>query len=82
MENKNIEGDTKKKESIDKIDIFKDFKSINNTTAEQLYRNGIKTLEDLKNISWVDLAKIEGVDKKTAKKIKKEVGKKFKRRFI
>jgi len=77
-ENRNRDEGTKEK-GINKIDIFKDFKSIDDTVAEQLYRNGIKTLDDLNRISWIDLTEIEGVDKKTAKKIKKEVEKKFKK---
>ncbi|MGF3554426.1 MAG: helix-hairpin-helix domain-containing protein [Thermoplasmatota archaeon] len=67
------------RETIDdfdkKIEIFKDFKTINEETAILLYDHGYTTIESLKKATIKDLRKIKGIKRKTAKKIIKEIAK-------
>jgi DNA integrity scanning protein DisA with diadenylate cyclase activity/ribosomal protein L40E len=62
----------------DKIDAFKEIKSIDDATAILLYDNGYTKIETLKNVPIKDLIKIKGIKKKQAKDIKKEVDRFFK----
>jgi Holliday junction resolvasome RuvABC DNA-binding subunit len=70
------------RETIDdfdkKIEIFKDFKTINEETAILLYDHGYTTIESLKKATIKDLRKIKGIKRKTAKKIIKEIDNKIK----
>jgi flagellar protein FlaI len=54
--------------------IFKGIKSIDEITAEFLFDNGIKSVDDLNELSIKDLIKITGIKRKEAKKIMKELG--------
>jgi hypothetical protein len=57
----------------EKIDVFKDIKSIDEDTATLLYESGYTSLDALKNASVKDLSDIKDIKKKTAKKIKEEI---------
>lgn len=69
LEDDIINLDEKREE---KIDTFKDIKSIDEDTAVLLYNSGITSIRSLQNLSVKDLAK-KGITKKIAKKIKKEI---------
>jgi hypothetical protein len=56
-----------------KIKAFKEIESIDEDTAILLYDNGFTNIDSLKNSSFRDLIKIEGIKRKTAKKIFKEL---------
>ena len=56
-----------------KIDNFKDLKSIDDDTAKLLFGNGYTSIDDLKDASIKDIVKIKGIKKKVAKSIKKEI---------
>ena len=56
-----------------KVDAFKDIETIDEKTAVLLYDNGFTSIEDLKNATAKDLAKIKGIKKRIAKKIIKEL---------
>jgi flagellar protein FlaI len=64
------------KEIIQKIDLFKDIKSIDKDTAILLYKKGILTVEELSKRCLKDLIKNYGIKRKTAKKIIKELSNK------
>ena len=64
-------------ERKNKIEVFKDIKSIDEDTAVLLYDHGFMTIEDLRDISAKDLSHIKGIKRKVAKKIKKEISSKF-----
>jgi len=83
---KNIEEEIEEEESKTKedteeqnkkIEIFKDYKSVNERTAILLFDNGYVTVESLKNVTLEDLRKIKGIKRRTAKKIKKEIDEKI-----
>jgi hypothetical protein len=61
------------------IDIvaFKDIKSIDEITAEILYKNGYFSIENLKDATVDDLVEIRGIKRKLAKQIKKEIEQKM-----
>jgi ribosomal protein S13 len=61
-------------EEESKIDVFKDIKSIDEKTAKLLYKNGITSVDILREKSTNELTKIKGIRRKLAKKIKREVG--------
>ncbi len=61
----------------DKIEAFKDMKSIDEATAILLYDNGFKSTDDLKYASIKDIIKIKGIRKKDAKKIINEIEERF-----
>jgi hypothetical protein len=52
---------------------FKGIKSINEKTAELLYKNGYFSVENIKEASIDDLVQIRGIKRKLAKQIKKEI---------
>ncbi len=52
-----------------------DIKGVGKTTAKELKKMGIKSIDDLKDLSVDDLAKIKGIGKKTAKDIKEQLRK-------
>jgi hypothetical protein len=58
-----------------KIDFiaFKGIESIDEKTAELLYKNGYFSIENLKDTTVDDLVQIRGIKRKLAKQIKKEV---------
>jgi DNA integrity scanning protein DisA with diadenylate cyclase activity len=60
-----------------KIDVFKDFESIDDETAVLLYDNGFTTANFLMEAALKDLIKIKGLKRKTAKNIKKEIDSKI-----
>jgi hypothetical protein len=60
-------------EEESKIDVFKDIESIDEKTAKLLYKNGITSVDILREKSTNELTKIKGIRRKLAKKIKKEV---------
>jgi len=60
-------------ESEEKIEAFKDIKSIDEETSVLLYDSGYTTIDSLKEATLKDLTKIKGIKKNTAKKIKKEL---------
>ncbi len=77
--------DEKKKEKNEASDdtdsyseIFKDLKTIDEVTAKLLYDNDIKSINDLKILSYKDLTNIAGIKRKEAKKIIKELEKNVK----
>jgi len=63
----------KSENSDKKLEIFKDFKSIDDVTSEILYNNDIKSINDLKLLTFKDLTKIKGIKRKDAKKIIKDL---------
>jgi transcription termination factor NusA len=66
--------DIEKSEIIkNEINIFCNFKSIDEKIAELLIENGYTSIDDLKDSTIKDLTKIKGIKRKTAKKIKKEI---------
>jgi len=67
---------TKKDE---RIEVFNGIESIDEKTASLLVKNGIISIDILKETSVKELAKINGINKKLAKKIKKEIKKKSKK---
>jgi ERCC4-type nuclease len=69
-------------ENEEKINVFKDIKSIDEWTAVLLYDNGFTTLDALTIASINDLTKIKGIKRITAKKIKKEIEQKAKPFYI
>jgi hypothetical protein len=58
-----------------KVDIiaFKGIESIDEQTAELLYKNGYFSIENLKDATVDDLVQIRGIKRKLAKQIKKEI---------
>jgi len=52
-----------------------DIKGVGATTARELEKTGIKSIEDLQELSVEDLASIKGIGKKTAKEIKEQLKK-------
>ncbi|HEC94603.1 MAG TPA: 30S ribosomal protein S3 [Thermoplasmatales archaeon] len=52
-----------------------DIKGVGSSTAKELEKRGIKSLEDLQELSVDDLAEIKGIGKKTAKEIKEQLKK-------
>ncbi len=62
-----------KEEPEEKIEVFKEIKSIDQETAKTLYKHGYTTLESLKNASYKEIKKIKGIKRKTAKQIKEEL---------
>ncbi len=52
---------------------FKGIESINEKTAELLYKNGYFSIENIKDASLDDLVQIRGMKRKLAKQIKKEI---------
>ena len=58
-----------------KVDLiaFKGIESIDDTIAEQLYKNGYFSIENLKDATVDDLVQIRGIERKLAKQIKKEI---------
>jgi Holliday junction resolvasome RuvABC DNA-binding subunit len=79
---KSIEKEPKGEEDFidkyNKIEIFKEIKSINDDSALLLYDKGYTTVESLKDVTIAVLVDVVGVPKKLAKKIKKEINKKIK----
>ena len=65
-----------------KIEVFKDYKTIDQETAILLYDNGYTNTDSLKKATIKDLRKIKGIKRKTAKKIKKEIEEKLKQESI
>jgi Holliday junction resolvasome RuvABC DNA-binding subunit len=59
-------------ETPEEITEFQELQSIDNKTAQILYRNGYTSIESLKKATIKELTKIKGINRKTAKKIKKE----------
>jgi ERCC4-type nuclease len=64
-------------EKESKIEIFKDYESIDDDTAVLLYDNGFTTVGTIENATLKDLKKIKGLKRKTAKNIKKEIEHKY-----
>jgi len=60
-------------EKQNKLDAFKDIKSIDEKTAILLYDNGYTSIDDLRIASVKDLSRVQGIKRKLAKKIKKEI---------
>ena len=56
---------------------FKDIGSIDEKTAELLYKNGYFSIENIKEATLDDLVQIRGIKRKLAKQIKKEIGQKI-----
>jgi len=58
-----------------KVDLiaFKGMESIDEKTAELLYKNGYFSIENLKDATVDDLVQIRGIKRKLAKQIKKEI---------
>lgn len=56
-------------------DNFKGIESIDETTAELLYKNGYFSIENIQDATIDDLAQIPGISRKLAKQIKKETDK-------
>ncbi|HHH79291.1 MAG TPA: 30S ribosomal protein S3 [Thermoplasmatales archaeon] len=52
-----------------------DIKGVGSSTAKELEKKGITSLEDLQELSVDDLAEIKGIGKKTAKEIKEQLKK-------
>ena len=52
---------------------FKGIRSINEKTAELLYKNGYFSIENLQDATVDDLVQIRGIKRKLAKQIKKEI---------
>ncbi|MCD6468290.1 MAG: 30S ribosomal protein S3 [Thermoplasmata archaeon] len=52
-----------------------DIKGVGSSTAKELEKKGITSLEDLQDLSVDDLAEIKGIGKKTAKEIKEQLKK-------
>ncbi len=75
---KQLESQGKPNVIDNKLEVFKDLKTIDDVTAKLLFDNNINSINDLRIISLNDLALIKGMKRKIAKKIKKEVEKKFK----
>ena len=75
---KHLEAQLKTNVNDNKLDVFKDLKTIDDMTAKLLFDNNINSIDDLKILSYKDLTHIEGMKKQNAKKIKKELEKKFK----
>jgi len=65
------------KEKNDKIDVFKDIKSIDEKTAISLYDNGFTSIDAVRKASLKDLVRIGGVKKKLVKDIKREIEEKL-----
>ncbi len=65
-------------DKYNKIEIFKDIKSINDDSALLLYDKGYTTVESLKDVTIAALVDVVGLPKKIAKKIRKEIDKKIK----
>ncbi len=61
----------------EKIEVFKDFESIDNNTAIILYEQGYTSPDLLKDVTYNDLKKIKGIKRRTAKKIIKELDEKL-----
>ncbi len=57
----------------EKINVFKDIKSIDDKTAVLLYDNGFTSIDDLMTTSLKDITRVKGIKKKQAKDIKKEI---------
>jgi hypothetical protein len=55
------------------LSAFKGIESINQKTAELLYKNGYFSIDNLQEASVDDLVQIQGIKRKLAKQIKKEV---------
>ncbi|UCF50494.1 MAG: hypothetical protein JSU91_03155, partial [Thermoplasmatales archaeon] len=79
------EIEEKKKESIEKTDIkikkielFKGLTAIDDETAEVLFDNNIRSISDLRSLSYKELARIKGIKRKIAKKIIRELEEKIK----
>ena len=79
---KRIDKEPKEKEDFidkyNKIEIFKEIKSINDDSALLLFDKGFTTVESLKDVTIAVLVDVVGIPKKIAKKIKKEIDKKIK----
>jgi Holliday junction resolvasome RuvABC DNA-binding subunit len=65
-------------DKYNKIEIFKEIKSINDDSALLLYDKGYTSVESLKDVTIAVLVDVVGIPKKLAKKIKKEINKKIK----
>ena len=75
---KHLESQVKSDVIDNKLEVFKELKTIDDVTAKLLFDNNINSIDDLKIVSYKDLVLIKGMKRKIAKKIKKEVEKKFK----
>ena len=60
-------------ETIEKIKVFKELKSIDYKIAIALYDSDIRSVDDLKKSSIKDLVKIKGLNKRIVKKIIKDL---------
>jgi len=75
---KHLESQVKSDVIDNKLEVFKELKTIDDVTAKLLFDNNINSIDDLKIVSYKDLVLIKGMKRKIAKKIKNEVEKKFK----
>ena len=71
----NLEPIRKVETPLIKVDLiaFKGMESIDEKTAELLYKNGYFSIENLKDATVDDLVQIRGIKRKLAKQIKKEI---------
>ncbi len=79
-DNKNLIKDFNKNDhkveeilDLDRNEVFKDIKSLNNKNAEGLIKAGYDSVEKLKKASLKDLCKVKNIGKKTAKELLKEI---------
>lgn len=57
----------------EELEAFKGIESINEKTAELLYKHGYFSIENIKDATLDDLVQIRGIRRKLAKQIKKEI---------
>ncbi|MCK5633149.1 zinc ribbon domain-containing protein, partial [bacterium] len=79
---KSVDEEPKKQKEFEdkynKIEVFKEIKSINDDSAVLLFDKGFTSIDSIKDVTLGVLVDIVGIPKKLAKKIKKEIEKKFK----
>jgi len=67
--------ETEKKEAEEETKKITDIKGVGDATAKELEKRGVKSVEDLQELSVDELASIKGIGKKTAKEIKEQLKK-------
>ncbi|MCD6237186.1 MAG: 30S ribosomal protein S3 [Thermoplasmata archaeon] len=67
--------ETEKKEAEEETKKITDIKGVGDVTAKELEKRGVKSVEDLQELSVDELASIKGIGKKTAKEIKEQLKK-------